>query len=89
MPSAGFEPATPATKRPQTYALDRAATEVGNPSDYHSEILKIPISETCLVPRVCDKRFCTCKTRYATVPECRHRVIEQTYLKRPQQVVND
>jgi hypothetical protein len=29
MPSAGFEPATPATKQPQTYALDRAATEVG------------------------------------------------------------
>jgi hypothetical protein len=29
MPSAGFEPATPATKRPQTYALDRAATDVG------------------------------------------------------------
>jgi hypothetical protein len=29
MPSVGFEPATPATKRPQTYALDRAATEVG------------------------------------------------------------
>jgi hypothetical protein len=29
MPSAGFEPATPATKRTQTYALDRASTEVG------------------------------------------------------------
>jgi hypothetical protein len=29
MPSVGFEPATPATKRPQTYTLDRAATEVG------------------------------------------------------------
>jgi hypothetical protein len=29
MPSAGFEPATPATKRPQTYALDLVATEVG------------------------------------------------------------
>jgi hypothetical protein len=29
MPSAGFEPATPATKRPQTYASDRAATEFG------------------------------------------------------------
>jgi hypothetical protein len=28
MPSAGFETATPATKRPQTYALDRAANEV-------------------------------------------------------------
>jgi hypothetical protein len=26
MPRAGFEPANPATKRPQTYALDRAST---------------------------------------------------------------
>jgi hypothetical protein len=25
-----FEPATPATKRPQTYALDRAATGIGH-----------------------------------------------------------
>jgi hypothetical protein len=29
MPRARFETATPATKRPQTYALDRAATEIG------------------------------------------------------------
>jgi hypothetical protein len=29
MPWAGFEPATPATKRPQTYALERAATGIG------------------------------------------------------------
>jgi hypothetical protein len=29
MPRAEFEPVTPPTKRPQTYALDRAATEVG------------------------------------------------------------
>jgi hypothetical protein len=28
MPREGFEPATPATKRPQTYALDRAATGI-------------------------------------------------------------
>jgi hypothetical protein len=28
MPGAGFEPVTLATKRPLTYALDRAATEV-------------------------------------------------------------
>jgi hypothetical protein len=27
MPRAGFEPANPATKRPQTYALDRAVTQ--------------------------------------------------------------
>jgi hypothetical protein len=29
MPRAGFELAIPATKRPQTYALDRAATGIG------------------------------------------------------------
>ena len=29
MPPAGFEPAIPASERPQTYALDRAATGVG------------------------------------------------------------
>jgi hypothetical protein len=35
MPSAGFEPATPATKRPQTYALDRAVIlPIGLKEDY-------------------------------------------------------
>ena len=29
MPSAWFEPAIPAIKRPQTYALDRTATGIG------------------------------------------------------------
>jgi hypothetical protein len=29
MPLAEFEPETPATKRPQTYDLDRAATGIG------------------------------------------------------------
>jgi hypothetical protein len=29
MPRAGFERATPGTKRPQTYALDRAAIGIG------------------------------------------------------------
>jgi hypothetical protein len=29
MPRAGFEPVIPATKWPQTYALDRATTEIG------------------------------------------------------------
>jgi hypothetical protein len=32
MPRAGFEPVTPATKRPQTYALHRAATGIGTSS---------------------------------------------------------
>jgi hypothetical protein len=39
MPSPGYEPAIPASKWPQTYALDRAATEIG-----YQEILEI-ISE--------------------------------------------
>jgi hypothetical protein len=30
MPWAGVAPATPATKRAQIYALDRAATGIGN-----------------------------------------------------------
>jgi hypothetical protein len=30
MPRARFEPATPATKRPQTYVLDRSATGIGS-----------------------------------------------------------
>jgi hypothetical protein len=29
MPPAGFEPAIPASERPQTHALDRAATVIG------------------------------------------------------------
>ena len=29
MPPAGFEPAIPASERPQTHALDRAATGIG------------------------------------------------------------
>jgi hypothetical protein len=33
MPLMAFEPAIPATKRPQTYALDRAATEIGDEMD--------------------------------------------------------
>jgi hypothetical protein len=34
MPSAGFESAIPRIKRPQTYALDQAATEIGDILDY-------------------------------------------------------
>jgi hypothetical protein len=29
IPPAGFEPAIPVSERPQTYALDRAVTEIG------------------------------------------------------------
>jgi hypothetical protein len=36
MPRARFEPATQATKRPQTHALDRAATGIGRVDLYKS-----------------------------------------------------
>jgi hypothetical protein len=39
MPRGGFEPATPATKRPQTYALYHAA----NQNNYHSLIVAINV----------------------------------------------
>jgi hypothetical protein len=39
MPSAGFEPAIPATKWPQTYVLDRAATGNGIPMCYSLYII--------------------------------------------------
>jgi len=38
MPSAGFEIAIPATKRPQTYASDRAATGIGKVSVTYTSI---------------------------------------------------
>jgi hypothetical protein len=41
MPQAGFEPKIPATKRPQTYTLDRAATGIDNPAVYRSVLYNL------------------------------------------------
>ena len=38
MPSVGFEPTISAGEPPQTYALDRAATETGKYVKYHLQI---------------------------------------------------
>jgi hypothetical protein len=38
MPQAGFEPATPATERPKTYALDSAAIGIGDEVVYRLQI---------------------------------------------------
>jgi hypothetical protein len=46
MPPAKFEPAIPANERLQTYALDRAATEIG-----YSNIVRINIQRMS-VPNV-------------------------------------
>jgi len=41
MPPVGFEPKIPAGERPQTYALDRAATGTGHLlSKYEREVLE-------------------------------------------------
>jgi hypothetical protein len=40
MLSAGFEPAIPKIKRPQTYVLDHAATGIGK---YHCESHKVSL----------------------------------------------
>jgi hypothetical protein len=41
MPRAGIEPTIPATKRQQTYALDRAVTGIGFDDHYVSKIVII------------------------------------------------
>jgi hypothetical protein len=45
MLSAGFEPATPETKWPQMYALDRAATGIGS----FPKILQLNVSYVFLI----------------------------------------
>ena len=47
MPPAGFQPATPATERPETHALNRAATEIGFINKY-TVILVILVIHTFL-----------------------------------------
>jgi hypothetical protein len=51
MPREGFEPATPATKRPQTYALHRVTTGIGaylfRNDNYHSTRWNINCIEIC------------------------------------------
>jgi hypothetical protein len=45
MPPAAYEPATPTTKRPQTYALDRAVTGTPGPinDDISNQLLSVSI----------------------------------------------
>jgi hypothetical protein len=48
MPPAGFEPAIPASERPQTHALDRAANGIGSSSLLGQNIfLSAKFSATC------------------------------------------
>jgi hypothetical protein len=41
MPRAGFKPAIPATKRPQTYALDYITLAATTECDYNNSILPL------------------------------------------------
>jgi hypothetical protein len=42
MPRVGFEPAIPATNRPQTYVIDRAAARIGNWLTHLLHIMEVP-----------------------------------------------
>jgi hypothetical protein len=51
MPPAGIEPKIPASERPQTYALDHAATGIGDVVLYRTEIQSMnSVSETHFSP---------------------------------------
>jgi hypothetical protein len=47
MPRAGFEPAIPAIKRPQTYALDRAYSGIGTEYYKGDQIKDTEIDVAC------------------------------------------
>ena len=47
MPPPRFEPAIPASERPQTYALDRAATEIGDPCFVPNRNVTKPAVDEC------------------------------------------
>jgi hypothetical protein len=55
MPSAGFEPAIPANKWPQNYALDRAVTRIGNEYQYGNDI-PVPARSTFQLSPSSDRR---------------------------------
>jgi len=50
MPPVGFEPAIPASERPQTYALDRAATGTGEACILYRVIYCVVFSDNCIQP---------------------------------------
>jgi len=50
MPSVGLEPTISAGERPQTYALDRAATGTGNTAIYIIVILDISLVFRVTIP---------------------------------------
>jgi hypothetical protein len=52
MPSAGFEPAIPVTKRPMTYALDGAATGFGKQKNILYIIFKYSVPNSKKTQRV-------------------------------------
>ena len=60
MPPPGFEPTIPASERPQTYALDRAAPGIGclSPYFYKNTYLNVSLLRNCHVSSV------SCKTVY-------------------------
>jgi len=59
MPSTGFEPAIPACERPQTYALDRAATGISFVMTLYLNVIIYLIKVLCI--------FCGMGTKYKRI----------------------
>ena len=60
MPTAGFETSIPATERPRTHALDRAATEIGDITVFLSKMTIFVY--VCVCVCVCSSTFCITET---------------------------
>jgi hypothetical protein len=65
MPTAGFEPAIPASERPQTQAIDRAATGIGDL--YQSPYISLLLITATLI------HMTICLYRLAAQPLCVYR----------------
>jgi hypothetical protein len=70
MPLAGFEPAIPATKRPQTDVLDRAATEVGKLFTVY--YIFVIINKLCFVFNTCFCKYSLCLPRSVSTYKVSH-----------------
>jgi hypothetical protein len=70
MPRAGFEPAIPATKRPQTYVLNRAATGIGKLFSVY--YILVIINTFCFVFNTCFCKYSLCLPRSLSTNKVSH-----------------
>ena len=62
MPPAEFEPAIPASQRPQPHALDRKATGIGNNNNTHYQYVAASVPESNIYTPLSKRNILTDKT---------------------------